>query len=58
MFGKDARMFAYEPMDGYRDGRDAVELPWERWEHEARARGVAVADIVARGDGNEPPGPA
>jgi hypothetical protein len=29
MFGKDPLLFAYQPLDGYRDERDAVELPWE-----------------------------
>lgn len=34
MFGKDKQMFAYDPPDGYRDERDAVEVPWTRWEQE------------------------
>ena len=29
MFGKDPLLFAYQPLDGYRDERDAVELPWD-----------------------------
>lgn len=48
-------MFAYEPMYGYRDQRDAVELPWGRWEEEARARGVAIVDILAEGDASGGP---
>jgi hypothetical protein len=48
MFGKDPALFAYEPLDGYRDERDAVALPWERWESEARAGGASLADVLAR----------
>jgi hypothetical protein len=33
-FGKDPRMFAYEPLQGWSDGRDTVALPWERLERE------------------------
>ena len=40
-------MFAYEPVDGYRNDRDAVELPWERWEDEAGAQGKTVVDLIA-----------
>lgn len=29
MFGKDPLLFVYQPLDGYHDERDAVELPWE-----------------------------
>jgi hypothetical protein len=29
MFDKDPLLFAYHPLDGYRDERDAVELPPE-----------------------------
>jgi len=50
-------MFAYEPLDRYKDDRDAVELPWERWEQEARHRGGGVADLFAgapAADGSEP----
>jgi len=58
LFAKDPLMFAFEPMDGYRDRRDSVELPWERWEQEARARGMAIADILAEGGASdEPPRP-
>jgi len=46
-------MFAYEPLDGYRDERDAVELPWERWEQQASARGRGLVDLIA--DSGEPP---
>jgi hypothetical protein len=47
LFGKDPRLFAYEPLNGYADARDAVELPWERLEQEARERGVGPADVLA-----------
>ena len=46
-------MFAYEPVDGYRDERDAVELPWEKWETEAVSRGESVVDLFTK---PEPPG--
>jgi len=52
LFSKDVRMFAYEPLDGYRDERDAVELPWEHWEQQAGARGVV--DLFAE-PAREPP---
>lgn len=39
-FGKHPQLLAYEPVDGYKDDRDAVELPWDRWEREGN-RGVA-----------------
>ena len=45
MFGKDPRMFAYVPLDGSRNARDTVCLPWERWEGEAAATGGSVADL-------------
>jgi hypothetical protein len=48
LFGRDPRLFTYEPLDGYRDERDAVGLPWERWESEARAGGASLADLLAR----------
>lgn len=47
MFGKDKAMFAYEPVGGYRDGRDAVELPWDLWDRQAEAAGTGVADLFA-----------
>jgi len=34
LFGKDPRMFAYEPLNGYADARDTVALPWDRLEGE------------------------
>jgi len=43
-------MFAYEPLDGYRDPLDTVALPWDEVERRAAARGVALADLLA-----EPP---
>jgi hypothetical protein len=46
LFGKDPRLLAYQPLDGYRDRRDAVAMPWEQWEEEARARGVDVVDLL------------
>ncbi len=51
-------MFAYEPLHGYRDDRDAVELPWERLE-ESGGRGLAdlFADPSAA-DRSEPGRPA
>ena len=47
LFKREPRMFAYEPVDGYRNERDAVELPWERWEDEAGAQGKSVVDLIA-----------
>jgi hypothetical protein len=47
VFGKDPRLFAYEPLGPYQGERDAVELPWEVWEREASARGMTVADLLA-----------
>jgi hypothetical protein len=49
LFGRDPRLFAYEPLNGYSGARDAVALPWEELEREARIRGVAPADLIARG---------
>ena len=46
MFGKDTRMFAYHPVDGFSDPSDAVAWPWERWEREAAARGSTVVDAL------------
>ena len=46
VFGKDARMFAYDPLDGFDDPSDAVAWPWERWEREAEARGSTVVDAL------------
>jgi hypothetical protein len=51
LFGRDPHLFAYEPLHGYADARDAVELPWDELEREALARGVAPADVIARGPG-------
>jgi hypothetical protein len=36
MFGHDPALFAFQPLDGFRDEADAVELPCERFEAEAR----------------------
>ena len=47
LFGKDPALFAYEPLHSYGDDRDAVALPWDRWEAEARAQGRTVADLIA-----------
>jgi hypothetical protein len=46
LFGKDPRLFTYEPLDGWADARDAVALPWEELEREARALGIAPADLI------------
>lgn len=45
LFDKPPEMFAYEPLDGYKGDRDAVALPWERWEEEGHRRGGGVADL-------------
>ncbi len=56
LFKKDPRMFAYKPLDDYGHERDAVEFPWEEWEHAARAQGLNITDVIAQaGDGEEPP---
>jgi hypothetical protein len=44
LFGKDPRMFAYEPLDGWKDTRDAVALPWERLERELLGAPPAAGD--------------
>jgi hypothetical protein len=51
LFDKDLKMFAYEPLHGYRDDRDAVALPWELWEREGTARGLGLADLFAEAPG-------
>ena len=56
LFGRDPRLFAYEPLDGYGDERDAVALPWERWEQRARAEGVPLADLIAQPPPDATPG--
>lgn len=54
LFSKDPRLFVYEPLHGYRDERDAVELPWEEWEKQAASGGRGVADLFASApDGSE-----
>ncbi|MDQ3408962.1 MAG: hypothetical protein M3469_03130 [Actinomycetota bacterium] len=57
LFKKDPRMFAYKPLGEYGDERDAVELPWERWEREAHARGLNLTDVIVEAgrDGEPPP---
>ncbi len=47
-------MFAYGPTEGYRDERDAVELPWEHWEREAESRGTGIADMFAEPPADRP----
>ena len=47
MFGRDPRMFAFEPLHGYVDERDAVELPWGELAREAETRHMSVADLLA-----------
>jgi hypothetical protein len=32
LFGRDPRMFAYEPLHGWAGERDTVALPWEQLE--------------------------
>ena len=39
LFGRDPALFAYEPLDGYRDERDTVAFAWDRWEADAQALG-------------------
>jgi hypothetical protein len=46
LFGKDPRMLAYKPVGAYSGGKDAVELPWDEWEREARDRGIDVVDLL------------
>src|SRR3954453_19672116 len=46
LFGKEPRLFAYEPLNGYADARDAVARPWDRPE---RASSSAAADLPDRG---------
>jgi hypothetical protein len=48
LFGRHPHMFALEPLNGFRDARDAPALPWERLEREARARGLGLADLLGR----------
>jgi hypothetical protein len=47
LFKKDPRLLAYVPLGGYKDERDAVELPWSDWEREAERRGIALADLLS-----------
>jgi hypothetical protein len=53
LFSKDVEMFAYQPLHGYRDDRDAVELPWELWERDADARGLGLAELFAEAPGGQ-----
>lgn len=46
LFGKDPQLVAYAPLGGYRGERDAVGLPWDAWEQEARARGTDLVDLL------------
>jgi hypothetical protein len=57
LFGKDPALFAYEPLHGYGDERDAVALPWARWEAEAATQGRTVADLLADAPPPPPPPP-
>jgi hypothetical protein len=34
LFGKDPRMFAYEPLNGWTDACDTVSLPWAELERD------------------------
>jgi hypothetical protein len=47
LFRKDPRMLAYKPLEG---GLESVELPWDEWEKEARARGVDVVEFLVEKD--------
>jgi hypothetical protein len=47
-------MLAYKPLDAYAGGTDAVELPWEEWEREARERGIDVVDLLVERPPEEP----
>jgi len=47
MFGKDLKMFVYQPLRGFSDERAGVALPWEEWERQARDRGGSLADLFA-----------
>ncbi len=49
-------MFAYEPLDGYRDEQDAVGFPWERWQQEAGAQGRGIVDLFTDAPEERPPG--
>jgi len=48
-------MFAYEPIGGYHDERDAVALPWDRWQEEAGTRGGDIVSLFAVAPGDHPP---
>jgi hypothetical protein len=37
LFGRDPRMFAYEPLNGWADARDTVALPWGELERDLLA---------------------
>jgi hypothetical protein len=58
LFAKDPRMLAYKPLDAYHGGTDAVELPWDEWEQQARARGIDVVDLLAEPPAEEDAGGA
>lgn len=47
-------MFTYEPLGGYRDERDAVELPRERWHEDAAAGGGDIVSLFADPSGDRP----
>jgi hypothetical protein len=34
MFGKDPRLFAYEPLHGWSGEKDTIPLPWDRLERD------------------------
>ena len=54
VFDKPPQLLAYEPLDGYRDERDSIGLPWEDWEQEARENGTTLAELLSQ----RPPGRA
>jgi hypothetical protein len=41
MFGHDPSLFAYNPLDGYRDERDTVEIDWHAFEGHLRGLDAA-----------------
>jgi len=56
MFGRDPRVFAYEPLDGYTGARDAVPLPCNELERGGPGTGRRAGDLIARRPGERGPG--
>jgi hypothetical protein len=42
VFNKPPEMLAYQPLDGFRDEHDAIELPWDDLERLLRDEGDAA----------------